>query len=724
MHVQVLIALAVAAAAEQPPRPATTTPSPVSPEKRADDAAQPRDTTTGASAGVRVDLPTTNIETSGTTLPAAVGVTPYPAAFFAENRPQTAMDMINRLPGFTFSGGDSVRGFSGAAGNVLIDGRRPATKSDGLESVLSRILAREVDRIEVVRGGAPGIDMQGRAVVANVIRKTGNASRVTVVYNNALWEDGHTVPGGKIEFNKRVGAHTFEGALSRYQSFDDSVGDGRLVTTTAPGTPGAFVTSVPAHTSADGGGVGLTTTYKGPQLGGDLRANLKLEETYFKSGLSYGEHPPAVIINDRSRGRKAEVGLNYDRKLGPYELETVFLQRLGRSFNGEAQTAPGPADAPSLTTFSQVNNTGESIGRFLVRRAWTPRLTIEAGAEGAFNFLDGSTRFTQDGVDIPLPSADVRVEELRGEGFLQARWRATDKLTLESALRLETSTITETGDAQAERSFFYVKPRFNLTWSPTADDQLRLRAEKKVGQLNFSDFVSQADLQGATFNGGNPDLRPDQRWQLEATYERRFWGRGAVVVSYLHEEIEDVVDLLPIIGPDFAFDSPGNIGPGKNDELSITGTFPLDKLGVSGGLLKTTSTWRVSEVVDPLTRQTRRISGQRPDVIQLDFTQDIDRLRSTWGASWFYGWRETYYRLNEIQRFRIPPPGYFAVFWDWKPRPDLALKISLQNLVPFTFERKRTIYAGPRDRSPLDAQEDRTLQSQPRIDIRFRKTFG
>lgn len=713
-----------AGSAAQPPRPSSTTPSPIASPKRADDAAQPRDTVTGASAGVRVDLPTTNTTTSGATPPTATGVTPYPAAFFAENRPQTALDMINRLPGFTFAGGDSVRGFSGAAGNVLIDGSRPASKSDSLDSVLSRILAREVDRIEVIRGGAPGIDMQGRAVVANVIRKTGNTGRVTVVYNNAVWQDGHTVPGGKVEFNKRIGAHTFEGALSRYQSFDDSVGDGRLVTTFNPGTPASRVESVPARTSADGGGTGLTLTYKGPQLGGDLRANLKLEQTYFKSGLSYGEHPPPVVINGRSRSRRAELGLNYDRRLGAYELESVFLQRLGRNFNGEAQTAPGPADAPSLTTFSQVNNTGETVGRLLVRRAWASKLTVEGGGEAAFNFLQGSTRFTQDGANIPLPSADVRVEELRGEGFLQARWRPTDTLTLESALRLETSTITETGDNQAQRSFFYVKPRFNLTWSPTTDDQLRLRAERRVGQLNFSDFVSQANLQGATFNSGNPDLRPDQRWQYEAAYERRFWGRGAVVVAYLHEEIEDVVDLLPIIGPGFAFDSPGNIGPGRNDELSISGTFPLDKLGVSGGLLKTTSIWRVSEVTDPVTREARRISGQRPDVIQLDFTQDIDRLRSTWGASWFYGWRETYYRLGEIQRFRIPPPGFFAVFWDWKPRPDVAMKISLQNFVPFVFERKRTIYDGPRDRSPVGIQEDRTLQSQPRIDIRFRKTFG
>ena len=73
--------------------------------------------------------------------------------------------MIFRLPGFNLDTGDSgTRGFAGAAGNVLIDGDRPSSKSDSLDAVLRRISAGSVERIELIRGGAPGIDMQGRAV--------------------------------------------------------------------------------------------------------------------------------------------------------------------------------------------------------------------------------------------------------------------------------------------------------------------------------------------------------------------------------------------------------------------------------------------------------------------------------------------------------------------------------------------------------------------------------
>ena len=88
-------------------------------------------------------------------------VTSFPPAFFASAQPNTAFDMVLLLPGFSFDRGDTVRGFGGAAGNVLIDGARPASKTDALDEVLKRIPAKSVERIEVIRGGAPGIDMQG-----------------------------------------------------------------------------------------------------------------------------------------------------------------------------------------------------------------------------------------------------------------------------------------------------------------------------------------------------------------------------------------------------------------------------------------------------------------------------------------------------------------------------------------------------------------------------------
>ena len=66
----------------------------------------------------------------------ASGVISYPPAFFAAQNPNSALEMVGRLPGFSLDTGDSVRGFEGAAGNVLLDGQRPSSKSDSLDVIL------------------------------------------------------------------------------------------------------------------------------------------------------------------------------------------------------------------------------------------------------------------------------------------------------------------------------------------------------------------------------------------------------------------------------------------------------------------------------------------------------------------------------------------------------------------------------------------------------------
>jgi hypothetical protein len=48
--------------------------------------------------------------------------------FFAAYAPVTALDMVRRIPGFSIDQGEGRRGFGENAGNVLIDGDRPATK--------------------------------------------------------------------------------------------------------------------------------------------------------------------------------------------------------------------------------------------------------------------------------------------------------------------------------------------------------------------------------------------------------------------------------------------------------------------------------------------------------------------------------------------------------------------------------------------------------------------
>ena len=141
--------------------------------------------------------------TAQTAAPTDPNITPYAPSYFAEFRPVTALDMISRIPGFQFDGGTSARGFAGTAGNVLIDGERPPTRSDALSTVLSRIPASQVLRIDIVRAGAGGIDMQGKSVVANVIRKPDTGMTGAMSGGMTLTDQGLFQPSVSIQAQRQ-----------------------------------------------------------------------------------------------------------------------------------------------------------------------------------------------------------------------------------------------------------------------------------------------------------------------------------------------------------------------------------------------------------------------------------------------------------------------------------------------------------------------------------------
>ena len=96
--------------------------------------------------------------------------TVYDAAFFAPYSPRNALDIVRQVPGFAFDVGNSdIRGFAGAAGNVVIDGARPSSKSESLDSVLVKIPARRVVRVELGSGSLYGSEYSGKSQVLNII---------------------------------------------------------------------------------------------------------------------------------------------------------------------------------------------------------------------------------------------------------------------------------------------------------------------------------------------------------------------------------------------------------------------------------------------------------------------------------------------------------------------------------------------------------------------------
>jgi Outer membrane receptor proteins, mostly Fe transport len=653
--------------------------------------------------------------------PPQQAVISYPASFFEGQQASNAAEMLERVPGFTLDVGDTVRGFEGAAGNVLIDGQRPTSKSDNLEEILRRVPISAVERIDIIRGGAPGIDMQGKSVLANVIRKPGASFRgLLAVANNHLW-DGRNMHGMRLELSGGDGTRTWETTIRYGYGNDDGGQFGPYVRLRPDGT---IERRAAYEAESDGLQQTITAGYSQPLLGGRLSLNGRAFWDSWKSENTVRFVEPVDRVDNITSPYdefETELGVRYDRDFGPRtKLETVVL-RTDSDFHGFDLYRSGDLSSD----FRYERTYDETIGRAVLKHQRSTTLSFEAGAEVALNRLDSHAEAYENGVPEELSAADVKVEELRGEAFTKVVWRPTPTWTLDGGLRFEASEISSEGDVVLEKRLSFLKPRLSLAWQPRPTTQVRARVERVVGQLDFDDFVADADYEeGTGVSVGNPDLDPEQAWVGEVALEQRFWKSGAVTVTYRHSELTDVIDRGPVFLPGGkVFDRPTNIGDGTKDELIVTLTVPSEPLGWRGGMLRGELNRRWSKVTDPTTLTSREISRLRPLEWEVQLTQDLPQWRASVGLAAYSGWSETTYRYNSVTDVKLHN-AYVTTWVDKRLSPDVVVRVELTNLTERGIRFNTQGYQGDRRTGSLGYTDDRDLTPGRTLYVRVRKSFG
>ena len=644
------------------------------------------------------------------------GVTSYPASFFIEQGAVTALDMMRILPGFNFRDVESSRGYAGAAGNVLINGRRPSTKTTPLRILLMRVPTEGVERIDIIRGGASGIDMQGLPVVANIVRVSG------VSRTNALDGILKFYPGGdtggifRAETSRRSDESSVEGSFEyRMQVDEREAGEGDIVRSDSDGNvleQGSYLADYWNYNARALGNYEKNTDSGLFRLNGALSRmrNEDRDAAVFEDigeGVTRNETDKTLQID------RFEISGDYDRDLGEGQsLELVAIQTLEHKTDDSVRETPG-----RVQVSGEDANSGESILRGAWQQQRSAALIIEAGGEVAYNFLDSEFSLTDNDEPVDLPAANIKVEELRGELFTTVSMRPADTLSLDAGLRLETSEISTSGDSDASNRFSFIKPRFSATYSPGGGAQYRVRVEREVGQLDFEDFAASGELSSGAVNAGNPDIEPERAWVYEAAYERVILGDGAISVTYTYFDLEEVIDFVPVDG----FAAPGNIGDGERQQLVVSLGLPLDAIGPGLGRLAIDGTWRDSEIVDPVTGERREISGEPRFEGNLLYTRDFPSLNSTLGIRTELADKQTDYRLNQV--IREENSGYWRLYWDWRIRPDLFFRAQYENVLSREHSRTQTFYDGPRSDGIVSVVQHREAILDPFIMLRLRWTF-
>lgn len=586
------------------------------------------------------------------------GTTVYVASFFDQFAPQNAFEMVQRLPGFNFDGGSDARGFGGTAGNVLIDGARPGSKNS-LENVLQRIPAAQVERVEVIRGGVGASDAAGQTVVANVVRIPG-ASTGTSIVRLVRKNDGSIRPQTETSYSTTIDGWETSSKLDlalrrqpRDISFRRFDADGALTDSAEEERPENFKWlwyNGEAGKDLFGGRLVLNTVF-----GTETFKALSTRDGF--EGRLPDNNPDGRIFIDVDRPY-TEFSLGADwTKTGTNNWKTRllgFTEMSWRDFSSEFTAEEPIGNRTFLSNFSQTQDRIESIFRATYGKVGGSALKPEFGGEVAYNQLKSSfDLFEEDEtgvIELDVPSANVKVNEIRAEAFTNLVWNASEKLTVDGGLTWEISRIKVSGDAGNEQTFKFLKPMLNFTYNVRDNLQMQLRTSRTVGQLDFEDFAASNDVTDDRVLAGNPNLSPDQTWRVEGSVDWRFNRQGSIVVSLFHEWRNDVLEQIRLPSGGFGL---GNAGSAKFYGIEADLILPLD-FAIPGGRLEAGYRLRESSLFDNIIGRNRRLSDITKQFISFEFRQDLVAQRFSWGIEMDGGFEEPNFFVSERLDFEGP----------------------------------------------------------------------
>ncbi|WP_430402327.1 TonB-dependent receptor plug domain-containing protein [Hyphomonas sp.] len=651
--------------------------------------------------------------------------TVYSAADFVQFAPRTALEIVQRIPGFSIDSGDSdSRGFGQATGNVLINGQRVSGKSNDAKAVLGRILTINVDTIEVLDGtalGIPGLSGQvvnvttrdSAGVSGNWHWKVRSRENLRPTYNDF----GVTVSGQKGALSWAIEAESDpeRGASAGPERIAD--GSGKVIETRKEDytydAEAASLAGSLAWSPDDGSVANLSARF----------AAYQPEDKEVSKLFPVGGIAGRRLFQGSEDETQAEIGADYERGFGPGRLKAIALVRREDSPTVD-HVLRGNLDGTGISesVFQQTVEEGEYILRG--EYAWVPTegRDWQVSLEGAFNFLDAQSSLLRSKGGDPLaeevlPNANSRVEEQRGELSVTHGRVLSPSLNLQVSLGAEMSELSQTGDAENLRTFTRPKGFASLSWQVDPTLQLVTRLDREVGQLDFFDFISSVNLNQGNGSEGNSEIVPEQAWKLSITAEKDLKDWGAATLTVFGSDIEDIVDRIPI----GTGDGPGNIDSAWRVGADLDATFRLARLGLSGTELTFSGEWRNSRVEDPLTGIDRPISGSNIYHFNAELRRDIPT------TDWAVGvYLESYngnpeYTLDQRLHSGSQPPFSYA-YVEHKDLMGLTGKLVLGNILDQRDWLSRDLYE-PNRLGPIILSESRTRHFGPIVTFELNGTF-
>lgn len=700
--------------------------------------------TTAGLIAATVSAPAVAQQPAASTTPPAQSsrVTVYQADYFKQFAPRTALDIAQRVPGFQLDLGNSqsgngvdVRGFAGTAGNIVLNGARPSSKAETLDTTLARIPAQRVLRVELGPGDLFGSDYAGKSQVLNIILSEASGIDGNVTAAGRRWFDGYInkdISGSAI-IQRGPSTFNISGGTGRNRQFEEGTD---TLTDPATGDRVEFRRKHNVYFNRDPYLAGSWALDHGADK--TIHLNIRWQPSRFdllQRNLVTPSDAPQHNDNLHQHYRHPviELGGDVTRPFAGGAIKFVALatRRKRNDFDSYVQRDGLIADNANVVGgFEQLVRArrDETIGRLSWTRSNLLGFSFEAGAEAAYNTLDDHVDFVSidqngDRVPVDLPIANATVKEKRGEVYVTVGKTISPALRIDGGVNYEFSTLTVRGDATADRSLKFLKPNVTFDWKPGGGWHTQLSIRRTVAQLDFYDFISVGELSTNRINGGNANLQPQRSWEFRLTAEHPLLGDGLFKLDLGHDLISMLQDRILIFDDKGnAFDAPGNLGTGRRYFASLTLDAPLGRVW-KGLRAKFTGTLQKTRVDDPITGKPRNFSGFFPDW-QWDLTVRRDAGPFSYGFELSDNQHFTFFRTDEFDT-NFNRGTYGTAFIEYRPDARTSIQLDVDNFLGTHAARHRIIFF-PNRLDPVDGSvsEFRDRNRHRSFGLTLKRTFG
>lgn len=650
----------------------------------------------------------------------------YDPHYFNQFQPRTAYDMVVRIPGFNLQEDHTdERGFGQATLNILINGRRPSSKSSSANDILGRIPADTVTHIKIIDGASldiPGLSGQVADIVVSVDNLSGNwryAARFEEGTEPQLLEGAANFSGkrGNLEYTIGLEAYQFTFTEEGPEYFYD--GTGTLIQNRYEDAalqqqqPRANINLTLNRPNSDVANLNIS--------GAILNQNEFIHETF--SGINNAAPSGDSVGRNGVDRHEFEIGGDYATPInlwgdkGQFKFIGLYSEThtdSTRRFFFDADNAP-----LTLSTFLRDDFSSEYIGRAEYTWSQGNNQDWALSAEAAFNRLESDTELFID--SGPRALDHVEVEESRYQANITQSWALTPQLNIQTSLGAEYSEINVPTSDDAKESFFRPKGFLSASYTVSPTYVWRGKIERSVGQLDFGTYVSTVSLTEGSAKQGNATV-PDQRWKAELELERQDSKALSGKIKGFINFIDDPLDNIPILLSNGSIvEGPANLDSATTYGVSANLTWILDSIGGKGMRLSMDGQIADSRIEDPVTFENRSLNSTLLWYYEVELRQDIPGTSLAWEVELEQSRNSELYRVSEVFDTRFIRPEASLAFIH-KDLLGLKWALTLSNLLDFKAQRNRQVFSTNRAET-LIRQEEFNRQRGRRVSLEISDTF-